>query len=200
MKNIGPNLHTLLHRLAETPTDFVAGPVFSATPAAAMSPPEVTAALVNDLLTRLGRPCDAEILKRFCADDASGKDNRLAIVRIVVWLLADDWLRQTPLVPDAVLHLLDLTTADLAKEAKAGQYVGDTDRREELARIVLARLGYRPQGETEAQATDRLSAISSSERRRLVAASRETERRARAIREALVRKQAEESADKWSRE
>ena len=197
MSAIGPNLHSLLHRLAETPTDFVVGPV---APDAVKPAPEVTAALVNDFLTRLGRRLDATTLKRFCTDSASGTDNRLALVRVVIWLLADEGFRQTPLTPEAVLQLLDASIDELAKEAKAAKYVNDPDRREELARLTLARLGRRPQGETEAQATDRLSAISSSERRRLVAASRETERRARAIREALVRKQAEESADKWSRE
>ena len=192
-------MHTLLRRLVETPADFVAGPAAVA-PTTAKVTSEVTVALVNDLMTRLGRPLDAVMLKRFCVAGADDNDNRLALVRIVVWLLADDWFRQTSLPMDGVLDLLDATVADLAKEATAGTYVDDADRREELARIVLARLGFRPQGETEAQAVDRLSAISSSERRRLIAVSRETERRARAIREALVRKQAEESADKWTRE
>lgn len=197
MTATGPNLHTLLHRLAETPTDFIVGP--AATQGASPAP-EVTAALVNDLLTRLGQPLAAATLKRFCADGASGTENRLALVRVVVWLLADEWFRQAPLAPEAVLQLLDPNVAELANDARTAKYVGDPDRREELVRMTLARLGLRPQGESEAQATDRLSAISSSERRRLLAASRETERRARAIREALVRKQAEESADKWTRE
>ena len=197
MSAIGPNLHALLHRLAETPTDFVVG---RAPPDANRPAPQITAALVNDFLTRLGRRLDAVVIKRFIVDGTSGTDNRLALVRTVVWLLADQGFRQTPLTPEAVLQLLDATVDELAKEAKAAKYVNDPDRREELVRLTLARLGLRPEGETEAQATDRLSAISSSERRRLVAASRETERRAREIREALVRKQAEESADKWSRE
>lgn len=197
MTAIGPNLHSLLHRLAETPADFIVAP--AATPGTSPAP-EITAALVNDLLTRLGQPLAAATLKHFCADGASGTGNRLALVRVVVWLLADEWFRQAPLAPEAVLQLLDPSVAELAREAQTAKYVGDPDRREELARMTLARLGLRPEDESDAQATDRLSAISSSERRRLVAASRETERRARAIREALVRKQAEESADKWSRE
>jgi hypothetical protein len=65
---------------------------------------------------------------------------------------------------------------------------------------VLARLDCRPEGETIAQATDRLSGLSGTERRRLLEASRASEQRARAIREALAKKAAEESADKWTRE
>jgi hypothetical protein len=74
------------------------------------------------------------------------------------------------------------------------------ERREELARLTLARLGLRPEGESEAEATDRLSALSATERYRLVQASREAEARARKVRKALMRKQAKEAADKWTRE
>lgn len=193
MNRTGPPLQTLLRRLAETPTDFVAGP-------AGMADAEVTAALVNDLVADRGWPLDATTLRRFRVRVGMGEDNRLALVRIVAWLLAEEWFRQAPLAAGAVLAVLDQAVAELASETKAAKFVEAPDRREELARLVLARLDYRPAGETIAQATDRLSAISSRERRRLIEASRESERRARAIREALVRKRAEESADKWTRE
>ena len=58
----------------------------------------------------------------------------------------------------------------------------------------------RPAGESVAQAQDRLTALSSIERNRLLAASRAAEERSRAIREALARKAAQESADKYTRE
>jgi len=61
-------------------------------------------------------------------------------------------------------------------------------------------LDYRPEGESEAQAKDRLSALSSTERQRLLDESRDAEKRAREIRQALARKAAEQSADKWTRE
>jgi len=64
----------------------------------------------------------------------------------------------------------------------------------------LASAGLRPAGESRNVAEDRWLAVSSRERTRLAAASRAAEERARQIREALARKAAEESADKWSRE
>jgi hypothetical protein len=82
----------------------------------------------------------------------------------------------------------------------AHQFVQDPDRREELVRVVLAFLHFRPADETVAQATDRLSSISGAERKRLLEASRAAEKRAREIRAALAKKEAEESADKWSRD
>jgi hypothetical protein len=76
----------------------------------------------------------------------------------------------------------------------------DAERREELARLTLARLGLRPAGESAAQAQDRFTSISSIERARILKASQQAEQRARALREALAKKAAEESADKWTRE
>jgi len=67
-------------------------------------------------------------------------------------------------------------------------------------RVSLAAIGCRPAGESEAQAEDRLTSLSAAERRRVVDAARAAELRARQIREALRKKAAEESADKWTRE
>jgi hypothetical protein len=98
------------------------------------------------------------------------------------------------------MELLDKESGELAIQCAARKFVADPDRREELARLALARLGFRPAGETLAQAQDRLTTLNSTERARVMKASRAAEERARQIREALVRKAAEESADKFSRE
>jgi hypothetical protein len=99
-----------------------------------------------------------------------------------------------------VLGLLTDTARQLARQASAKTYLTDPDRREEVARSVLAHFGYRPAGESAAQAQDRLTSLSLTERERVVQAAREAEQRARVIREALAKKAAEESADKWTRE
>jgi hypothetical protein len=88
----------------------------------------------------------------------------------------------------------------LGAQVASRKFVTDPDRREELARFSLARLGYRPAGETVPQAQDRMTSLSSAERARVLQASRAAEERARSIREALARKAAEESADKFTRE
>jgi len=69
-----------------------------------------------------------------------------------------------------------------------------------MIRFALARLDLRPSGETLTQAQDRLTTLSSIERNRVLAASRAAEQRTRDIREALARKAAQESADKYTRE
>jgi len=194
MQNIGPSLEILIRRLVDIPPDFLDEPKIG------NQGQVVVAALVNDLLRWFGaRPSDL-ILARFRSSNTGIDRNRLALVMIVVWLLADEWFIAAGIPQHLLVKLLDETPADLASTTPAHKFVTDPDRREELARTVLARLNFRPKDETLAQATDRLSSISGSERKRLLEASRAAEHRARAIREALAKKAAEESADKWTRE
>jgi hypothetical protein len=194
MQRIGPPLEVLTRRLIETPADFLDEPRIGS------SGTVHVAALVNDLMQRLDRRPPAPALARFWSRDAQADRNRLALTMIVAWLLADEWFRTAGASQDALVALLDQGVGELALATPAHRFVTDPDRREELARIVLARLDARPEGETIAQATDRLSGLSGTERRRLLEASRASEQRARLIREALARKAAEESADKWTRE
>ena len=194
MNQPGPHLEILLRRLADIPPDFLGEPMI------AQNGEVFVAAVVGDLLSRLGRSAPLTVLERFQAKKGVADRNRLMLTMIVAWLLADDWFVAARLPQADCVRLLDEAVRELAQASTARKYVDDPERREELARLALARLGYRPAGETVMQATDRLSALSISERRRLLEASRATEARARAIREELVRKQAEASADKWTRE
>lgn len=194
MQRSGPPLETLLRRLADTPQEFLDEPRIGA--AGQVSVP----AVVNDLLARIASRAPVVALQRFQGRDRASDRNRLMVALVMAWLLADDWFESARLPQVELIRVLADTGAELAACAGALNYVEDPERREELARLTLARLGLRPAGETPEQASDRLSAISASERKRLLEASRAAEARARAIREALVRKQAEASADKWTRE
>jgi len=193
MQNPGPPLETLLRRLADTPPDFLDAPRIG------NSGDVRVAAVVNDLLARGPGRASLQELQRF--DSRSGDDaGRLRVALVMAWLLADDAFRPNDLARAQLLKVLDVTASELASLAPVAKYLNDPERREEFVRVMLANVGLRPRGETLAQATDRLSALSATERRRLLDASRAAEARARAIREALVKKAAEESADKWTRE
>jgi len=188
--NSGPPLERVMRRLAETPDDFLAEPRID------HAGELVTAALVGDLFHMLGHaPKTQDVLPADLRDR-----NRLQLTAVAVWLLADDWV--TTAAPDraALATLLGDRIAQLAATGRVDQFIGDVDRREELARTLILTLGLVPAGESEAQAADRLSAVSVVERRRLLRASQQAEERARAVREALIRKAAEESADKYTRE
>ena len=194
MSRTGPNIETLTRRLVDTPPDFLDEPRIGKAGRVAV------AALVNDLIARYGKRLTERELSRFEADKPGPDRNRLALVMITVWLLDDRWFLSAQVAPADIARVLDETIGDLATTTAANKFVSDPDRREELARMILAHLDFVPQGETPAQATDRLSSISTTERRRLLEASRAAQQRAREIREALIKKAAEESADKWTRE
>jgi hypothetical protein len=191
MQREGPILESLTRRLAETPEDFLAEPRLGGNGTVH------TAAVVADLLTLLGNDPRPESLTEFLD---RFERNRLALTLILCWLLSDDWFQQTQPSAESIFDLLAKDVGELATQVASRKCVTDPDRREELVRVVLARLGYRPAGETLAQAQDRLTTLNSAERARVMRASRAAEERARQIREALAKKAAEESADKWTRE
>jgi hypothetical protein len=194
MKTEGPSLETLTHRITETPEDFLAEPKIG------HSGQVPVQAVVSDLLAQLGVGADASKLSVFAGNNAKNDRNRLAVTLLLCWLLADEWF--VNFKPDGarILSLLEETASQLAAQVASKSYLNDADRREELVRTVLARLDCRPAGETAAQAQDRLTSLSSVERERVLKASREAEERSRAIRAALAKKAADESADKWTRE
>ncbi len=194
MEREGPILETLTRRLAETPEAFLAEPWIAGRGRVHVE------AVVFDLLRQLGGPVAPAQLAPFAGADARQDRNRLAIVLVNCWLLADDWFGRARISREAAWELLLRVPAELAGEVAGRRFVTDPDRREELARVTLSRLGYRPAGETVAQAQDRLTTLNSAERARVLKAARTAEQRAREIREALARKAAEESADKFTRE
>ncbi len=194
MTHEGPQLEQLTRRLTETPVDFLAEPRIGKNGLVQVD------AVVADLLRELGGTPQVRELATFAGFDAKKDRNRLATTLLLVWLLGDDWFRSAHTAPQAVLAVLGSAPAELAAQTAARHFVTDPDRREELVRVLLARLDLRPAGESAAQAQDRLTSISATERERFLAAARAAEERARAIRAALAKKAAEESADKYTRE
>lgn len=194
MDLVGPPLEELTHRLAETPEDFRAEPRIGASGAVDV------AAVVRDFLERVSARAIPLDLAPFTAQAGDRDRGRLSFVLVVCWLLDTPWFQKQALDWNALLATLTEVPRELAAHGDVTKLLADAERREELARVALARLGYRPAGETRTQAQDRLQSISASERTRLLAASRAAEERARKIREELARKAAQEAADKWTRE
>lgn len=190
----GPSLDTLLRRLLDTPPDFLD------TPRCGSHGQLQVAAVVGDAFSVRGLQMDASLRAALSGNSPGVSANQLSLSAIMAWLMVDELWDAFTAAPDGWAVLFSETVPALAASAPAERFVLDPDRREELARSLVARLDLLPEGETHAQASDRLARVSGVERRRLLDASRAAEARARAIREALARKAAEESADKWTRE
>lgn len=194
MNQEGPTLEHLLRRLIETPSEFFAEPQNDSGSGIVS-----VIALANDLLDLHGY--GIADFHSLVPDPSAAGHRRAGLAMLLCWFLADDGLIASHKIPlEALIGLLTNGAAELASQNEATRYRDDPERREEFARFALARMGLRPAGESLAQAQDRLTALSSIERNRVLLASREAEKRARAIREALARKAAQESADKYTRE
>ena len=193
MSQEGPPLEQLTRRLLETPAPFLAEPVFGKSGSVHVP------ALVADVLAALGLSASASELQRFVGRDRGKERNPRMLTQILCWLLTDPAFRGK-LKSAQVLALLYDDANGLAEKVAAKEFVDNDERREELSRLVLRSAGLRPAGESKNVAEDRWLTVSTLERARLATATRAAEERARLIREAMARKAAEESADKWSRE
>jgi hypothetical protein len=184
MNEEGPVLESLTRRLAECPPEFLAAPR-----GADGSGVIHVGAVVSDLLRALG---GAPLQKGPAAGFGAGNANRLRLVLVACWLLYDEWFRAQRRHAGA-LEFLATGLNDCAGLVDAPNFVGDPDRREELARLCLRALGLRPAGETLAQARDRLNTLDSVERARVIREAQAAEERARQIREAMAQKAAQEA-------
>jgi hypothetical protein len=194
MTDAGPMLELLLDRLAACPADFLE-PSGATSPIPGVDPRVRLQALVGDLL-RLGLTEGdlLPVLRQLPAEPSSHR----GLLAVVAWLLADDWFRTQPEMIRCFPRVFasgQLT--DLAAIVPVEQFVGDPDRREELVRVCLQHLGLRPAGESDAQSADRLTVLDSVERRRVLKATAEAERRAREVREAMELARAREAASRY---
>ena len=201
MQREGPPLEALTHRLSETPGEFLAEPRIGKLGAVNV------AAVVADLLLDLGaQPLSDAQVGAFTSADPRKDRNRLSLTLITAWLLRDEGLKDAldgaaPAERQAsLLGVLTDNVRELAELTQAPRFVADPDRREELVRFALKGLALRPAGESVAQAQDRLATLNTAERQRVIQAARAAEERARAVREAMARKAAEEAAAKYNRE
>lgn len=189
-----PSLPALTRRLAETPPDFLLDPEIGRAGVVRVS------AVVSDVLCALGgAPLSPRQAAAFQARPAAEARNRLRLILLACWLLHDEQFRAAGVAGPA-LRLLASGLDELAALVPAEKCVVDPDRREELVRLCLSGLGWRPDGESEAEARDRLNTLSSVERRRVVAAARQAEERARQVREAMARQAAYDAQMKAMRE
>ncbi len=198
MQDEGPLLEVLTRRLAECPAEFLAEPRVGR--GGQVSVAAVVADLLHDLDGTRLTPAQAEAFQPRVAQGAASQRNWLSLVLVAAWLLHDPWFQQARRFGPAAAEFLSTQLGELAVLTPAPKFVADPDRREELARLCLRGLGLRPAGETPAQAADRLATLSTAERQRVLQAARQAEERARAIREAMAKKAAEEAAAQYSRE
>lgn len=178
----GPSIDDLTRHLAECPPEFLMEP----------GPEGIhTDAVVYDTLLLLGHPTVPRL--------APPERAIARITLILCWLLYHPWFREFRPGRQAEILLLELPH-ELGQVVDAEKLVTDPDRREELARLTLYRLNATPLGETPEHAADRLQAISSVERARVLRETQAQFEHARRIREAMASERAREAASRYTGE
>jgi len=191
-------IERLTRRLAECPQEFLAEPWSGPKDGDGLVR---VAAVVSDLLTDLGlndRLNPSEI--KTWRPGKEPKRNRLRLVLVACWLCHDDDLVRAGCFGKAVKAWLHNGLAPLAGRVSAELFVTDPDRREELARLLLQALDLVPQGETPAQAADRLKSLDSVERDQVIRETRSQLERARKLRAAMESKRAQAAAARCTSE
>jgi hypothetical protein len=159
-------------------------------------------AVVADLFeTCLGAAPGDETLAAFTPANAGTEErNRLRWILAAVHLLWHPIFRAGPPPRAGLERLLIQDIASVAGIVSRDQLETDEERREELIRLTLRALAMELPEETSNEAEDRFKQVDSCERRRVLLAASERERRSREVREAMAKKAAQEAAAKVSRE
>jgi len=187
MPGEGPEIERLTRRLAECPADFLTTKAGG---------PEVVAIVCDHL--RIACPGDPPEGANELAKLQKAPKALRELLPIVCWMLHDEWFLQLKADATARWNLLGSNELKKLVELIApAACVSDPDRREELARICLRALDLIPKGESLAQAADRLAALDSVERHRVLKATAAAEKRAREVREAMAKQKAQESSSRF---
>ena len=175
--------------------------------------PPLGALLADVLLHLSGQLPTYEEVKRYMWINVS-KRSRTAVTKnyfrllyATAWLLHDSSLRMvnrdTDLVHKNFFQLLEKRLKPLAKLVNASNFFTNTDRREELVRLCLHEMQIPVEGESNDFAVDRLQALDSVARHKLIQAAQKRRReqeRKRKLEEERRRKRAQEQAARYNRE
>jgi hypothetical protein len=198
MARLAPPIQHFTRRLADCPPEFLAMPALGNHSGVS------TAAVVFDLLDGQSlSPSHSEVQPfHFTGEDEDLAAARSILrgVQVTCWLLDDPFFRGADLDKAQVLELLQGPVVELSRKVDAGLFVTDPDRREELSRRCLFALDFRIEGESEEHSRDRLNALDTMERERIMAETRAKLERAEEVRRKLAAEQAREAAARYNRE
>lgn len=127
-------------------------------------------------------------------------DNHWRAIHISTWLLSDQNFINNPGIKDKLYHFW-FEELQLASEyVKFAEWINDEERAEEMVRLLLHCCEIIPNGESQDEATDKLSSLSSVDRHKVLKQSYEAHERIMNIRREMEEKKAREAANVYGRE
>lgn len=202
----GPDLFYLMQKIQNIPKEFSLDPVLLNSPKSYKGKVHVDAVL-SDLFCELGAGnVNFGLVDIYRIDYSDANKNYLLCVLLACHVYYDPWFfthsknNGSAGVIKSIKEFLDKTLPALAKHVQSSQFIYDIERREEFVRVCLNALNLRPKGESDSVAKDRLNTVDTIERLKVIEQSRQAQKRAQELREAIARREAEEAASKWGRE
>lgn len=199
MSRVVANINDLNSYLADCPDVFLRAPML-------LKNNEIdgevsVGAVISDLLGIIsGDFLNIEEVRKFYRVHNTKELNHYKLILIAARLLSHDVFVQAEVTKSEVMHLLENTIKKPAMLVDAEDFILDEERREELIRHCLNAFDILPESENKARAYDRLKAIDSVERDKVMHEAQKAHQRAKELREAMARKRAQEAASKMSRE
>lgn len=184
----------LLFHLKNCPDDFLKPSVFSGGRVH-------TNALLMDVYRRVyGDKTVTDANLPGLRADSSFDDNHLLSVHIGCWVFSHPSFANGRSTLRGVENFLFEELAKLSPYVNAAGWIQDEDRAEEFLRLALQTCRLLPEDESEAEAADRLDALSTTKRRSVLQESNAALQRIKEIRQKMAEAKAREAANVYGRE
>jgi hypothetical protein len=197
----GPELYYLIQKLQNTPLNLIQENIINSEKK--INKHQHVLSISKSVFFNMGQEAkdwNSFELVSFNKKDAITEIRYLQICLLIFNILNDDFFyNRIEDIPNAK-KLFGENLVNLINLVEPSEFIFDDERREELVRYILLHLDYYPKGENENKAKDRFTSIDSIERKRMIDASIAAQKRAKELREAMERQEAEEAASKWNRE
>lgn len=193
----------LTKRLAEIPNIFLSQPKTSTSKDSEKNVINIKA-VFNDLIYNLTHELLSVISLDFLElSNTDRNSNYLNLIGLICYVLNDQYFLDKNIKSKVIIDFIKSEKINKLSEIMSyNKFIIDSERREELVRLILFNFDILPQDESKNYFIDRLSTLDSVERNLVIAKGKEARERAKRIREELERKrrEEEEAASKMSRE
>lgn len=128
------------------------------------------------------------------------EENHLFSIQIGCWLFSYPYFNQNPTLLPKIHEFLYYDLAEVCEYVKYRDWINDDDRTEEFVRLALKRCDILPSGETAESASNKLEALDTIRRQKVLNETNQSLERIKEIRRAMAEKKAREAANVYGRE